>query len=83
MADQLAYGANNDLEADFCLVLDQHELAKHADVDPLVLSRYLIRQLDNFRETLREVDRNDYSRKQGTMGSTSSETGNERTSSPS
>jgi hypothetical protein len=52
-------------------LLEKHRLDTHTT--PAVLARYLIRQLDNFRETLQES--NDDIRNPRRVGSTPEETG--------
>lgn len=56
----------NNFEQELADLLAKHQLVYHAPKN--ILSRYLIRQLDNFRETLQEIKSDDI-RQQSTMGS--------------
>ena len=69
----------NQLELDLAEVLHNHHFdhipsAKGQTLSSKVLARHLIRELDNFRETLQEHD--DYFSKQSRVGSETSENGN-------
>lgn len=64
----------NDLENELTDLINKHGL--NPTMTPTrFIARYLIRQIDNYREMEQEVQ-SDYIRQQGTMGSTSEEVGN-------
>ena len=44
----------NDFERELAALLNKHSLDTHANTPDYVLARYLIRQLDNFRESTDE-----------------------------
>ena len=64
----------NDLENELTELIDKHHL--NPTMTPTrFIARYLIRQIDNYREMEQEAQ-SDYSRQQSRMGSKSEETGN-------
>ena len=64
----------NDLENELTELIDKHHL--NPTMTPTrFIARYLIRQIDNYREMEQEAQ-SDYSRQQSRMGSKSKETGN-------